>query len=291
MPVNRRYAKRRTSRRPRRARRRRGGGAGYRNPVARQIQPSIPRPLATQLVKMTYKNILQITPTIIAGVMPFLGFTFCMNRISHMLDTQVMVGNPSEIWLQAPTASGDQMPHLANWAGLYNRYLVRGSKISVTYRTNGTSSSTDKSAKLVLVRHSDPNTVTQTTTWQNLNQTAQNFKAANITPTTSGLNQASLSMGYSPSRRQAINKSALTAERDLQGDLSAATYVKPVVTDYITAGMISPYQAATTGAHNYPAGLLEVRVDMLVQFLDPKQNTLQQPLMMPGAQANTPSML
>jgi len=265
-------------RRRRRRGRRVGGGTGYRGTIATQIQPAIPRPLSTQLVKMTYKNILQIEPQVVGTVMPCLGFTFCMNRITHMLDTQVFVGNPQEIWLQAPSANGDEMPHLASWAALYNRYLVRGSKITVTYRTSAGSVTSDRCAKLFLARHGEPNTINQYSTWQSLNNENQDLRLANITPTSTNQNQATLSMGYSPSRRNAIKKSALTAERDLQGDLSTGTYVKPVVTDYISCGLVSPYQNATTGAHNYPNGLLEIRVDMLVQFLDPKQNTLQQPV-------------
>lgn len=248
----------------------------YRKNIASQIQLAVPRPLKTQLVRMNYRNAVYWKPSLIAGIQPALGFTINVNQPHSILANNTFVGSPQEVWTSA-LASGGEVQHLATWQGLYNKYLVRGARVQVTFRTEGGSVTTDRSGKITMIRHSD-DTVSQHTTWNEIMNTNQSTRVGNITPSTASTNQVRLSMGYSAARSSAIKKSALTANPDMQGSLEGTAKVGPIEDEYISVVYNSPFQAATTGAFTMPEGLLELDIEYVVQFLDPKQNTSPQAL-------------
>ena len=249
----------------------------YRNNIANQIQLAIPRPLKTQLVRMSYRNSVYWKPAIIGTTQPTLGFTINVNQPHAIFSNSRYVGSPQETWTSA-LASGGQVQHLATWAGKYNKYLVRGAKVTITFRTEGNSVTTDRSGKVVMIRHSDDDDVNQYSTWNEIQNTNQYTRVANVSPSTATTNQLRLSMGYSAARSSAIKKSSLTANPDLQGSMEGVPYIGPIDDEYISVAYCSPFQAATTGAYTMPEGLCEVAIEYLVQFLDPKQNTNPQPL-------------
>lgn len=253
-------------------------GGKYRNNIANQIQLSVPRPLKTQMVRMNFRNSVYWKPTLIGGVQPALGFTIQVNQPHAILSTQTFVGSPSEVWTSA-LASGGQVQHFDSWAQKYNRYLIRGAKVTCTFRTEGGSTATDRSGKICMIRHGEDNDINQYSTWNNIQNTNQYTRVGNVTPSTASTNQVRLSMGYSASRANAIKSSALTAATDLQGDISTfGAYIGPLEDEFISVAYVSPFQAATTGAYNMPEGLCEVAIEYLVQFIDPKQNTEPQPM-------------
>lgn len=266
------YRRRRNMRRrPRRK------GTGYRKAVARQIQPAIPRPLKSQLVRMCWQNRVYWKPTLIANTQPALGFTIAVNRPHNLLDNSTFVGAPQEVWCAALGSNGT-MPHLANWAQLYEHYMVRGCKVTITFRTEGNSNTNDRSGKLMMVKHSLGNDINQNSTYDSIINTAPNFKVANITASTTSLNQATLSMGYSPSSFHGIKKSAITANSELKGTfVPGGTYTPPDEDAFISCVYASPFQANTTGAFNMPEGLCEVKIEQVLELTDVKQSTLQQP--------------
>ena len=267
---------------PRRSKRavkgRRETKSKYRNNIANQIQLAIPRPLKTQLVRMNYRNAVYWKPSLIGTSSPTLGFNVNVNQPHNILSSSTFVGSPQETWVSA-LASGGQVQHFASWAQKYNKYLVRGCKVTITFRTEGNSVTTDRSGKVVMIRHSDDDDVNQYATWNEIQNTNQYTRVANVTPSTATTNQVRLSMGYSAARASAIKKSSLTANPDLQGSIETSTYVGPVDDEYISVAYVSPFQAATTGAYTMPEGLCEVAIEYVVQFLDPKQNTTPQPML------------
>lgn len=255
-----------------------GKGTGYRRAIARQIQNAVPRPLRTQLVRMVYKNAMELIPALIGSTQPALGCTIAVNKPHHILYSPMFVGSPQETWFSTLAASGT-MPHLATWTALYNKYLVRGCKVSITFRTAAGSVTSDRSGKICLIRHGGGGDINQYTTWQGIRDNNQYTKIGNVSASTTTMNQVSLSMGYSPTRSAAIRKGALTANPDLQGDVSnPASPAAPALDEYISIAYVSPYQNATTGAYTMPSGTLEVCIEQVVQFLDPKQSTAQQPM-------------
>lgn len=253
----------------------------YRNNVANQIQLAVPRPLKSQLVRMTFRNSVYLKPALIDGVQPSLGFTVNVNQPHNILYNSTFVQPPNaqqEIWTSA-LATGGAVQHLGTWTQKYNKYLVRGAKVSITFRTEGNSVPTDRSGKICLIRHGGDDDIDRYSTWNSIQNTNQSTRVGNVTPSTSTTNQVRLSMGYSPSRSSAISKSALTANPDMVGDIETSTYVGPTEDEFISLAYVSPFQAATTGAYTMPEGLCELSVDYLVQFMDPKQNTEPQPEM------------
>lgn len=248
----------------------------YRNAVANQIQLAVPRPLSTQLVRMIYRNSVYWKPALIANVQPTLGFNVNVNQPHGILGASTFVGSPQEVWTST-LASGGQVQHFASWVQKYNKYLVRGSKVSVTFRTEANSSTSDRSGKLCLIRHGPDSTINQNTTWNGIINTNQTTRVANISPSTTTMNQARLSLGFSATKAYAIKESAITANPEIQGDIQGGTYFGPSEEEYITCCYVSPFPANTTGAFNMPEGLLEFQIEYLVQFIDPKQNTSPQP--------------
>lgn len=262
---------------PRRTKRLKSKKGNYRENIARQIQLAVPRPLSSQMVRMTYRNSVYWKPQLIGGTQPSLGFNINVNQPHSILSSSTFVGSPQETWTSA-LASGGQVQHLATWAGKYNKYLVRGAKVSITFRTEGNSVTTDRSGKIVMIRHSDDDDVNQYSTWNNIINTNQYTKTANVSASTATTNQVRLSMGYSAAKSSAIKKTSLTANPDMQGSMEGSPYVGPIDDEYISVCYVSPFQASTTGAFNMPEGVCELSIDYLVQFIDPKQNTSPQPL-------------
>lgn len=253
-------------------------GTGYRKTIANQIQSAVPRPLKSQLVRMCWQNRVYLKPQLIASVQPTLGFTVAVNRPHNILENDVFVGGTQEVWAAALGADGT-MPHLANWANLYEHYLVRGCKVTVTFRTESNSVTTDRSGKLMLIKHGLANDINQYSTYDNIINTCPNFKTANVSASTTTMNQATLSMGYSPSQFHGIKKNAISANPELKGTfVSGGSYTSPEEDAFISLAYASPFQNATTGAFNMPEGLLEVKIEQVLQLTDVKQSTLQQPI-------------
>lgn len=267
--------------RPRRKNNRRRRQPAYRKSIARQIQPSVPRPLKSQLVRMCWQNRIYWKPQLIANVQPTLGFTIAVNRPHNLLESETFVGSPQETWVQALGSSGTQ-PHLAAWAQLYEHYLVRGTKVTITFRTEGNSNTSDRSGKLVMVKHGLASDITQHSTYDTIIQNCPNFKVANVTASTTTQNQVRMSMGYSPASYHGIRKSAITANAELKGTFGPSSFTPPEEDAYISVAYASPFQAATTGAYNMPEGLLEVKIEQVLQLTDVKQSTFQQPMVVGG---------
>lgn len=250
--------------------------AKYRKNIASQIQLAVPRPLKSQLVRMNFRNSVYWKPSLIGTTQPTLGFTIAVNRPHEIMEHETFVGAPQETWTSA-MATGGAVQHIASWAQKYNKYLIRGAKVSITFRTEGNSVTTDRSGKVVMIRHGADGDVNQYSTWNEIQNNNQYTRVGNVSPSTATTNQLRLSMGYSASRATAIKKSALTANPDMQGSIEGSPYLPPLEDEFISVVYCSPYQAATTGAFNMPEGLCEVSVEYLVQFIDPKQNTTPQP--------------
>lgn len=250
----------------------------YRNNIARQIQPAHPRPLRSQLVRMCWTNACYLKPSIVGNTQPCLGFRIAVNRPHKLLDTPSFTSGlePQEKWVIPLTGDG-MMPHLSQWRAKYQSYLVRGCKITCTFRTEGGSTTADRSGKIFLCRHGGDNDINEGTTYQSLRDNNQMVNMANVTPSTATTNQVRLNMGYSPARFFAVNKSALNADDTIKGHLSGTTDVGPIEDAFISLGYISPFTNSTTGEFTMPEGLLEIKIEQLVEFSNPYQNTAQQP--------------
>lgn len=266
-----RTTKRRTKRKPYKK-------SKYRTANARQIQPARPRPARSQLVRMTYTNTCFLKPAIVGNVQPANGFRIAVNRPHHLFDATHLTSGatPQETWL-IPLDTQGTMPHLSQWRAKYENYLIRGTKITATFRTEGNSNTNDRSGKLCLIRHSNTADITEATTFAKVRDNNQYVQMSHVTPSTTSTNQVRMSMGYNPSRYFAVNKSALSADDTLQGTLATTGDIGPEEDAFISLVYLSPFINATSGEYTMPEGCVDIRIDMLVEFLNPQQNTAQQP--------------
>lgn len=251
----------------------------WRPEIARQIQNAQPRPARAQLVRMVYTNSCYLKPSIVGNVQPCNGFRIAVNRPHHLLDATHFTSGatPQETWTM-PLQNQGTMPHLDSWTEKYENYLVRGCKVTITFRTESNSTVSDRSGKIFLCRHTNTGDISEATTALSLRDNNQMTKLQNVSPTTSTVNQARMSMGYSPSRYFAVNKSALSADDTLEGTLSPTGNIGPESTVFISLGYLSPFINATTGEYTMPEGLVEIKIEQLVEFVNPRQFTSQQPL-------------
>lgn len=264
-------------------RRRRNPRKKYRENTALQIQPANPRPQRSQLVRMTYTNACYLAPAIVGNTQPCLGFRIAVNRPHQLFDASSFVDTPQETWvipLDNVDGNDGTMPHLSEWRQKYQSYLVRGCKITATFRTDGPSSNGDRGGKIFFCRHSQATDISEDTTYQSLRDNNQMVTMVNVTNASVSTNQARLNMGYSPNKFYAVNKSALNADDTIKGILAQTGDISPIQDAYISLGYLSPFTNSTTGEFTMPEGLLEIKIEQLVEFSNPYQNTIQQPMIM-----------